>query len=148
MNITCGRTTWELGKFIDKGGFGSVYEARSADNGRDGVAKLIPKAAGSQRELLFIDNLGDARNIVPILDQGETDDHYVLIMPRAERSLKDEIASRAAMDAAAALPILTDIATALADLDGRVVHRDLKPGNILLLDGHWWLLANERGVGG
>jgi eukaryotic-like serine/threonine-protein kinase len=35
--------------------------------------------------------------------------------------------------------ILGDIAGALADLDGKVVHRDLKPDNVLLLNGAWCL---------
>jgi serine/threonine protein kinase len=43
------------------------------------------------------------------------------------------------LDAGAAIPILADIATALADLDGKVVHRDLKPENVLLLNGTWCL---------
>jgi serine/threonine-protein kinase len=38
-----------------------------------------------------------------------------------------------------ALPILTDIADALASLERNVVHRDLKPENVLLHDGHWSL---------
>jgi eukaryotic-like serine/threonine-protein kinase len=37
------------------------------------------------------------------------------------------------------LPILRDVATALAAIDGDIVHRDLKPGNILLLNGKWCL---------
>jgi serine/threonine-protein kinase len=138
VKIKCTGSDWELGNLIHEGGFGKVYEA-SSDDGRECVAKLVPKEPGSEREMLFGEDISDARNVVPTIDQGETVDAYVLIMPRAERSLADEIASRGAMDAAAGLPILTDIATALADLDGRVVHRDLKPQNVLLLDGHWCL---------
>ena len=33
------------------------------------------------------------------------------------------------------MPILLDVARALAALDGRVVHRDVKPENVLLLNG-------------
>jgi serine/threonine-protein kinase len=137
VQVICGGRAWELGAELGEGGFGKVFEARASD-GREGAAKLVPKAPGSDRELLFVD-LGDARNIVPIIDQGETDQAYVLIMPKAERSLKDEIAAQGPLAPSAALPILTDVAEALASLDGRVVHRDLKPGNILLLDGHWCL---------
>jgi eukaryotic-like serine/threonine-protein kinase len=61
-------------------------------------------------------------------------------MPRAERSLRlhlDEAAGPLGVSDAVA--ILSDVATALADLDGRVVHRDLKPENVLLLNGNWCL---------
>lgn len=34
---------------------------------------------------------------------------------------------------------MVDVATALAELDGRVVHRDLKPENVLLLGSRWCL---------
>jgi serine/threonine-protein kinase len=63
-----------------------------------------------------------------------------MVMPRADKSLRQYIAEIGGpLDAAATIPILTDIATALADLDGKVVHRDLKPENVLLLNGEWCL---------
>jgi serine/threonine-protein kinase len=100
---------------------------------------LVPKAPGAQRELLFVD-LGGARNVVPIIDSGETDDNWVLIMPRAEKSLRQLLSEAAGpLTVSDAVAILSDVATALADLDGRVVHRDLKPENVLLLDRKWCL---------
>ena len=129
---------WMLGERIGGGGFGQVYAAKSS-SGRNGVVKLVPKAPGAQRELLFAD-LTDVRNVVPIIDQGETVDHWVLAMPRADRSLRDYLkASEGPLSVEGAVAVLSDIATALTDLDGRVVHRDLKPENVLLLDGHWCL---------
>ncbi len=129
---------WILGERIGEGGFGQVYAARSSDC-EAAVAKLVPKAPEAKRELLFV-NLDDVRNVVPIIDSGETDDSWVLIMPRAEKSLRhhlDEVAGL--LDVPDAVAILLEVASALADLDGKVVHRDLKPENILLLDGNWCL---------
>ncbi|MFI2647597.1 serine/threonine-protein kinase [Micromonospora fulviviridis] len=129
---------WTLGERIGVGGFGSVLEARS-DEVPNAVAKLVPKGPGAERELLFVD-LAGARNVVPIIDRGEWEDSWVLIMPRAEKSLRDHMRSaQGRLPLAEALAILTDIATALSDLHGQVVHRDLKPENVLLLDGHWCL---------
>jgi len=127
--------TWSLGARIDGGGFGDVYEAHSAAVA-SAVIKLIPKDPGAQRELLFAD-LSGVRKVVPVIDQGETEDHWVIVMPRAAQSLKEWMRKPGQIpaDASIVLPVLVDVATALADLDGRVVHRDLKPGNVLMLDG-------------
>jgi serine/threonine-protein kinase len=129
---------WTLGMRIGGGGFGQVYAATSAA-GESAVAKLVPKAPGAERELLFVD-LAGVRNVVPVIDSGETDDAWVIVMPRAERSLRqhlDEVGAPLAVSDAVA--VLWDIATALVDLDGKVVHRDLKPENVLLLAGRWCL---------
>lgn len=129
---------WVLGERIGGGGFGQVYAAQSPGF-ESTVAKLIPKLPGAQRELLFID-LAGVRNVVPIIDSGETKESWVLIMPRAEKSLRQHLEQAGGrLDTANTLAILSDIAVALVDLDGKVVHRDLKPENVLLLDGTWCL---------
>ena len=134
-----GGREWTLGERIDRGGFGQVYIASSPDYGFPAVAKMVPKTPGAQRELLFVD-LGGAHNVVPIIDSGETHDSWVLIMPRAEKSLRQHLSDAAGpLTVSDAVTILSDVGTALADLDGRVVHRDLKPENVLLLDGNWCL---------
>lgn len=129
---------WSLGQRIGGGGFGQVYTARSAD-GQAAVIKLVPKAPGADRELLFVD-LASVRNVVPIIDYGETVDSWVLAMPRAEKPLRQHLKDVGRpLNAQEVAEVLTDIAATLTDLDGRVVHRDLKPENVLLLDGHWCL---------
>lgn len=129
---------WKIGDRIGGGGFGNVYSAVSPDGVR-AAAKLVPKAPGAERELLFVE-LGGVPNVVPIIDRGETDDHWVMVMPLAEASLRQRL-DRAAdpLPTGEAVAILTDLATALSALDGRVVHRDLKPENALLLEGRWCL---------
>jgi eukaryotic-like serine/threonine-protein kinase len=137
MQLKLGKT-WTLGEQIGGGGFGAVYAAKSA-NHDSAVVKLVPKAPGAERELLFADLTG-VRNVVPIIDQGETEDSWALVMPRAEKSLRQHSNEAAGpLGTAESVAVLSDIAVALADLDGRVVHRDLKPENVLLLNGHWCL---------
>lgn len=102
------------------------------------AVKLVPKASGASRELLFVD-LKDVSGVVPIVDSGEEGEYWVLVMPRASKSLRDHLTSTYALGTANATAILIDIASALAGLDGRVVHRDLKPENVLYLDGRWCL---------
>lgn len=82
----------------------------------------------------------DVRGVVPIIDSGEEDDQWVLVMPRADKSLREHlIGAKARLGTPETLLILIDIASALAELDGKVVHRDLKPENVLYLDGKWCL---------
>ncbi|WP_330275149.1 serine/threonine protein kinase [Lentzea sp. NBC_00516] len=138
MRVSCKNSTWQLSDLIGGGGYGQVLEAQS-DSGIDGAAKLVPKEPGAERELLFADLKG-VRNVVPIIDDGETDDAWVLVMPRAEHSLADHLEKvGGSLDVGSAVEVLRDIAATLADLEGRVVHRDLKPANVLLLGGHWCL---------
>jgi hypothetical protein len=128
---------WEIGEQIDAGGFGAVRLASS--DGEQAVAKFVPKAPGATREMLFI-HLGSARNVVPIIDHGETDDSWVLVMPRAETNLRRHIdAHGPTLSPDAVRSILADVVTTLIDLAGDVVHRDIKPENVLLLNGHWCL---------
>jgi len=137
-SITIGDRDWRLGQQLGVGGFGRVYEATSSD-GSNAVAKLVPKAPGASRELLF-EHLENPSNIVPILATGETETHYVLIMPRADKSLREHILEhQGRLTVDEALVVLSDIASALASLESSVVHRDLKPENVLLLEDRWCL---------
>jgi serine/threonine-protein kinase len=131
---------WDIGERIGGGGFGEIYAATSPDHRNlSAVAKLVRKAPGGQRELLFV-SLDGVRNVIPAIDSGDTEDHWVIVMPRAEKSLRHYIDELAApIDVPSGVLILLDIVSALADLDGKVVHRDLKPENILLLNGKWCL---------
>lgn len=133
------RQKWSLGTRIgDRSGFGQVFLA-TAEDATEGVVKLIPKQPGANRELLF-EELAGVPSVVPIIDSGETKAAWVIAMPRAERSLRAELdAAGGQLAVDAVVPIMIDVARALAALDGRVVHRDLKPENVLLLEGAWSL---------
>jgi eukaryotic-like serine/threonine-protein kinase len=122
------------------GGFGTVYVVTDRQ-GHEAVAKLVRKDVGAQRELLIGESIRAAqfRNVMPVLDQGEHGDSWVLVMPRAQTSLADWFAQHGPFSVDELVPVLTDIAIGLADIGGKLVHRDLKPGNVLLLDETWTL---------
>ncbi len=132
------RRKWNIGLEITKGGFGRIYEAKD-ENGLQAVIKLVPKAPGASRELLF-EPVSGHPNIIPIWDSGEWENYYALVMPRAEKSLRqhlNETGGKLTTDES--LGILIDVAEALVGLQQDVVHRDLKPDNILLYQDHWCL---------
>ncbi|WP_216870642.1 serine/threonine-protein kinase [Modestobacter excelsi] len=133
---------WELGACLGKGSYGEVFAATGED-GAPAAVKIVPKRPGASREMLLADLTAlqpAIRNVVPVLDSGETENAYAIVMPLADESLRDQlVAVDGPLPLEQALAIMTDVATALADLDGRVVHRDLKPENVLLIDGRWCL---------
>ena len=130
------RRQWSVGEQVGSGGFGRVHVVES-DGVAPHVAKFIPKDPGAGRELLF-PRLSGIRNVVRVADTGEWEAYWIIVMPKAEMSLADLLS-----DAGGPLPdgqatlILLDVAEALASMKGRVVHRDVKPANILFLDGRW-----------
>src|SRR5450759_5459876 len=109
---------WRLGDQIGRGGFGKVFAASSGD--QEAVVKLVPKDPGADRELLFVD-LGNFRNVIPVIEHGEHGDFWVLVMPRAEMSLRDFIVSSGnRLGLAEAVAVLKDVCDALIDLEPKV----------------------------
>ena len=137
--VAMSKKPWILGQLIGQGGFGGVYEAISEDGTDVGVIKLVPKVPGADRELLF-ENLAGTPNVIPIFDTGETSTDWAILMPRADTSLDKYIANKGGQVAPPeVVEILKDVANALANLDGQVIHRDLKPQNVLLYEKKWCL---------
>lgn len=131
---------WTVGQQLGSGGFGQVFGGTGED-GALAAVKFVPKVPGAERELLFAE-LDGVRNVVPVIDAGEVNDAWVLVMPRAQQSLQDRLDDAVQLPLDDALPVLRDVATALTDLAARgepIVHRDIKPANVLLLDGAWCL---------
>jgi len=129
---------------IGGGGFGIVYRATHEVVGREVAIKfLIPELAvdATNRSRFLREakaaNRIDHEHIIDITDYGETDDGLVyLVMELLEgRSLAQEIAA-GPLGVRRAVDITIQCASALArahELD--VVHRDIKPDNVFLVDG-------------
>ncbi|MBD8042610.1 serine/threonine protein kinase [Arthrobacter sp. Sa2BUA2] len=128
---------WELGDPLGKGGYGVVYRGHQGD--REAAIKFIPKGHGPAREIeLKIPE--DARNVVPITGFGQDEENWIVSMPLAADTLENVLAQHGGkLPEQLALQVLSDVTEALISLDGRIIHRDIKPGNILLLDGKWCL---------
>lgn len=130
--------TWSYDQNVElgKGGFGAVYAARGPNN-ENLAAKLVSKGKGGSREQLVASDLPSSRHILPVLHIDETDDAFIMYMPRATMSLRDRM--QKPISSVEALEILQQIAAALELLSDDIVHRDLKPENVLFVDGAWAL---------
>lgn len=130
---------------LGKGSMGTVYRGRDPRLEREVALKTIrldTAATESHRrelvDLLRNEAVTIARlshpNIVAVYDMGDTRDTAFVAMELVDGvSLGDYIRVRGAMDPLSMIPVATGIAAGLAQSHAReVVHRDLKPGNVLL----------------
>ena len=81
INLT---QVWRVGPQLGSGSFGKVFEAHN-EAGQMAAVKFIQKRPGAQRELSF-EGLDGATNVIPVLDRGEFEDSWVLVMPLAEKN--------------------------------------------------------------
>jgi serine/threonine-protein kinase len=124
-----------------RGGFGQVFLGKDSSGTEVAVKKLhvSPDDVG-HRELVIAEELRGKpfEHVIPFIDSGEDADGggYFVVMPKAERSLQSVVDAGAKMAAAEAADVLRQIASGLVEV-GDLVHRDLKPDNILFHDGKW-----------
>jgi serine/threonine protein kinase len=155
---------------IGEGGMGEVYLAEQIRVGNRQVAVKVVRPADLttsggvrgdverrfKREAALLGQFSHP-NILPIYDSGVEDGYLYIVMPYAqEGSLSDAIRGRFGhrlelpLELPAAADLIGQVASALQYThDHDVVHRDVKPGNILIRiepDGHWRMLLADFGV--
>jgi predicted Ser/Thr protein kinase len=148
-------TQYEVMRLLGRGGMGAVYLARDRSLDRLVAIKVLPpEAAGDpeSRERFRREARTAAKlthpNIVPLLAFGEVDEmlYFVMGYVRGE-SLADRLRREAKVPAEQARRIVREVADALdhAHRQG-VVHRDIKPDNILLDDETGRPMLTDFGV--
>ncbi len=128
---------------LGQGGMATVYLAEDVRHHRKVAIKVLhPELSavlGPDRFLKEIELTANLQHphILPLFDSGAADNLLFYVMPYVEgETLRQKLAREHQLPIADALRIAADVADALEYAHKRgVVHRDVKPENILLHDG-------------
>jgi len=141
---------FELLEAIGKGHYGTVYRALQVALGRPVAIKVLaPECAGDPVRVKAF--LAEARragrlnhpNLVQVHDVVQAGDQYLLIMELMSHSAGDQMRDDGPFAEDELLKLMRDMAKALAYAESqRLVHRDVKPDNILVNDEGIFKLAD------
>jgi eukaryotic-like serine/threonine-protein kinase len=129
---------------LGHGGMAVVYLAQDLKHRRQVAIKVLrPELAESLGPGRFLREISIASqlthpHIVPLYDSGSADGLLFYVMPYvAGESLRDRIHREGQLPLDDTMQIAGEVAEALAYAHSQgVIHRDIKPGNILLESGH------------
>jgi serine/threonine protein kinase len=135
--------TFQIERELAPGGMSRLFLAAERSLDRRVVVKVLPELASEesaqrfQREMLVTAKLQHA-HILPVLTAGARDGLLYYVTPFvAGESLRQRLLLRGALSIDEVVRVLREVVDALAFAHALgVVHRDLKPDNILLQHGH------------
>lgn len=149
---------YSLERELGRGGMGIVYLAREVRLARQVAIKVLPRASAASRPDLRVRFLREAQmaaqlshpNIVPIHHVDEAGEFVFFVMTYIDgETLGERLRARGPLTPADAAHVLRDVAWALAYAHLRgIVHRDVKPDNILLERDTGRALVTDFGIAG
>jgi len=130
---------YHLRERLGAGGFGVVWRAHDGLLDREVALKRIPLPCESDRERATREALATARlahpAIVALYEACADDDAFYLISELVEGQTLAELIAQDALSDEEILEIGATLSGALRHAHGRgVIHRDVKPGNVLVVD--------------
>jgi serine/threonine-protein kinase len=146
---------YSLERELGRGGMGVVYLAREVQLDRLVAIKVLPLALAARadfRERFLREARTAAKlshpNIVPIYRVGEAGGFVFFAMAYVDgETLGQRLRTRGPLSATAAARVLREVAWALAYAhEHGVIHRDIKPDNILLERGSDRALVSDFGI--
>ncbi|WP_330287779.1 serine/threonine-protein kinase [Streptomyces sp. NBC_00576] len=133
---------YEVVEVLGQGGFATVYRARQLAVGREVALKMDSRVLATDRdrqrflrEVTAAGQLSGHPHVVAVYDAGVLDDGrpFMVLELCSGGSLGDRLHRQGPLPAAEARDIGVRIADALAAAHaGGVLHRDIKPGNIMI----------------
>ncbi len=139
---------YRIERKLGEGGMATVYLAEDLKHRRKVAVKVLrpelAAALGPERFLREIETTANLRHphILPLYDSGQAPDpsgaFLYYVMPYVEgESLRDRLARERQLPVDEALRLTREVADALGYAHERgIIHRDIKPDNILLERGH------------
>jgi len=146
---------YELGPLIGRGGMGEVYRAFDRRLRRPVAVKvLLPHLLHApEMRARFVREAQTAAglshpNVVTIYDVGSLDDLVWFVMALVDgESLRDKVHREGKQAPGVARRVLSEIGQALAYAHARgVIHRDIKPDNILIDAGSGRAMVSDFGI--
>lgn len=132
---------YRLEKNIGVGGYGTVWKVCEPDSGHTRALKLIPKHIVPENESIHLlrevrsSRYLDHPNIVAATEFGETNDYWFLVSDYVDGKPLDQWARDFEPTMSEAVELCADVADVMHYVHEQgFIHRDLKPGNILIDD--------------
>ena len=142
---------YRIGAQIARGGMSTVYAAIDTRLDREVAVKVMDPALAQEpafrtrfeREARAVAKLSDP-TLVNVFDQGVDEDYVFLVMELVEGgSLRELLKERGPMPPHAAVAVMKPVLGALALAHSKgMIHRDIKPDNVLISDDHRVKLAD------
>src|ERR1700692_311793 len=141
---------YQLTRLLGQGGMGEVYEARDTSKDRTVALKILPEELPRdegfrtrfQRESRAAAILQEP-HVIPIHDWGEIDGSMYIDMRLVQGQTLYDLIKLGPLEPARAVSIISQIASALdAAHDERLIHRDVKPQNIIVTPADFGYLVD------
>ncbi len=144
---------YEIEREIGQGGMANVYLARDLRHDRQVAVKVLrpdlAAALGTERflrEIKIVANLTHP-HILPLYDSGEAEGFLYYVMPYIEgETLRQRIEKEGELPVTETVRIVREVVDALAFAHSHgVVHRDIKPDNVMLSGRHAGRIPDSSG---
>ncbi len=146
---------YSLERELGRGGMGIVFLAKDVALDRPVAIKLLPPELAEQRDLRerFVREARTAAklshpNIIPVFSVEEVGEFVFFVMAYVEgESLTERISSKGPLTPSDAVTVFREVSWALEHAHSlRVVHRDVKPDNVMLERGSGRALVTDFGI--